>query len=245
MEEYLIVLMSLVPLIAYRLTRQFYQFAILSLLVIAWHGVYLFGTSVLIGLALTYIISTIAELTSLKSRFNCFGIRYRYALDHPFFSSRIRLLGVYPLEVSLAWVILKYLSFHLGVLIITSYGLPFWSAIFLVPLVLVALDLVLDPVSVNIAGLWYWERGSGYFGIPYRNFLGWYLVGMISMVPYLFWKPAAYPESPVLHGLSLWFYASFVTRGIRLWRVRPLLATLGTLPLLTFVLLAAYALIFR
>ncbi|MEK7141067.1 MAG: carotenoid biosynthesis protein [Patescibacteria group bacterium] len=131
-------------------------------------------------LLITFSVSTVAELISLKTPIGIFGAKYKYDTNHRFFSSRILFLGVYPLEISLAWVILKYLSFCLAIPIAEAFGLPYYAVIFGTPLILVSLDLILDPVAVNIKKYWTWEKGSAYFGIPLRNFLGWYAVGLVG-----------------------------------------------------------------
>ena len=43
---------------------------------------------------------------------------------------------------------------------------------------LVACDLALDPISVSV-GLWSWTNAGPYFGIPWLNFAGWWLVGFL------------------------------------------------------------------
>ena len=48
-----------------------------------------------------------------------------------------------------------------------------WSAVGLV-----ACDLALDPISVAV-GLWHWQGSGPYFGVPWLNFAGWWLVGLL------------------------------------------------------------------
>jgi putative membrane protein len=31
----------------------------------------------------------------------------------------------------------------------------------------------MDPVWANIDREWVWERGGGYFGVPFGNYFGW------------------------------------------------------------------------
>jgi putative membrane protein len=41
-------------------------------------------------------------------------------------------------------------------------------------LVMTAWDLVVDPIlSGPTVGAWVWEGGGPYYGVPFRNFLGW------------------------------------------------------------------------
>ena len=51
--------------------------------------------------------------------------------------------------------------------------------VFLVPMVaafiMVAWDVCMDPISSTVQRHWIWHDGGGYFGVPLRNFAGWYL----------------------------------------------------------------------
>src|SRR3989339_660937 len=130
------------------LRKNFIYLEIASLILMALHGIILFGPQILLLFALTYISSTAAELLALKTPIGCFGVKYKYDLKNPRFSSGINFFGVYPLEISLAWMELKYISFCLGVLIVSAFKLPEAAAIALIPLILVSLDFIIDPVSV-------------------------------------------------------------------------------------------------
>ncbi len=45
-------------------------------------------------------------------------------------------------------------------------------------LILVSLDLFLDPVIIK-TGAWRWIEGGPYFGVPIGNFIGWFIVTII------------------------------------------------------------------
>jgi len=57
-------------------------------------------------------------------------------------------------------------------------------------LILVAIDLILDPAATAL-GLWIWDNPGLYYGIPTVNFLGWFLVGSVStlILTYILPKP--------------------------------------------------------
>jgi uncharacterized membrane protein len=40
---------------------------------------------------------------------------------------------------------------------------------------MVSWDLTIDPMMSTITGNWVWHHGGDYFGVPFANFLGWYL----------------------------------------------------------------------
>src|SRR3989344_6716098 len=110
----LISLLSLVPFAVLRLTKKYFYFSLFALIAVTFHGLYLFGPQILFLLIVIYVVSTIAELISLKTPLNVFGVKYQYNLNHSYFSSKINLLGVYPIEISFTWVILKYISFNIA-----------------------------------------------------------------------------------------------------------------------------------
>jgi len=42
----------------------------------------------------------------------------------------------------------------------------------------VIMDLVLDPVA-HARGFWHWKTDGGLYGVPWSNFIGWFIVGAI------------------------------------------------------------------
>lgn len=234
---------SLLPLLVQRFTGKFIYFAVFALFAIVVHGLYFYGPNILYLFGLTYVISTFAELVSLKTPINCFGVAYRYDVHHKFFSSKIRFLGVYPLEISLAWVIFKYLSLNLAVLIVSAFSLPFWWEIVLIPFILLSLDFIIDPMAVNVSRLWRWERGSIYFGIPWQIFLGWYLVGLVSTIIFLSIGPMKALTFNYLLFLPVLFYGSFLKNVPRLMAVDKRMGLLSAIPVATWTLLGAVSLL--
>ena len=41
--------------------------------------------------------------------------------------------------------------------------------------IMVSWDLTIDPMMSTMTGNWIWHHGGSYFGVPFVNFLGWYL----------------------------------------------------------------------
>jgi uncharacterized membrane protein len=50
-----------------------------------------------------------------------------------------------------------------------------------VALVVLAIDLIMEPLQVN-AGNWRWLATGAYFNVPTGNFLGWFLVAFFSTI---------------------------------------------------------------
>lgn len=159
--------------------EKFIYFEISALISIILHGSYIFGYKIIYILIIGYIFSTVAELLSLNTKFNIFGVKYQYNLHHKMFSSQINYLKIYPLEVSFGWVIFNYLAFSAAIFIINYYQFPYGGGGLIHAFIFVAIDLLIDPVAVQNK-MWNWKRGSKYFGIPLSNFLGWFFVGYVS-----------------------------------------------------------------
>lgn len=236
-------IVSLLPLLLVRFRNKLLFFFVAAMIAIIINGIYLFGPKIIYLLIVTYIISTIAELCSLKSAGGIFGARYSYNLNHKIFSSHINLLGIYPIEVSFAWIILKYLSFNLALIITTAFALPNFVFIFLTPLILVSLDFILDPFAVNTMKLWKWERGSKYFGIPIQNFVGWYFVGLVSTLLFHFIYGNIHINFNILFILPIILYGTFIIYSKDMFKSNKKLTSLGVLPLITWVLLGGVSLV--
>ena len=231
--------LSLAPFLVQRFTRKFIYFAVFALIAIVAHGLYLYGPHILYLLGVTYILSTAAELMSLKTPYNVFGVTYRYDTNHAFFASNIRLLGVYPIEISFAWVIFKYVSFNLAVIIVSAFAMPYWWEAVFIPLILVSVDFIIDPVAVHTVRLWHWERGSAYFGIPWQNFLGWYLVGLVTTLMFLWLSPVKTVRFDYLLILPVLFYASLLNNMPRLFSLDKQLSIVAITPLTAWTAVAA------
>ncbi len=46
-------------------------------------------------------------------------------------------------------------------------------------LLIMLLDLLIEPVAVYVTKFWYWQQGGVYYGIPAQNFAAWLGVGMV------------------------------------------------------------------
>jgi putative membrane protein len=44
---------------------------------------------------------------------------------------------------------------------------------------MVAMDLLIDPLAANKLGYWRWIDAGAYYGVPARNFLGWFVVSVM------------------------------------------------------------------
>lgn len=101
-------------------------------------------------------------------------------------------LGGVPLLIPLAWLMMLPPAWAVAsALTGRTRGLRFVAVS---ALAFTAWDLFLDPQMVGW-GFWVWAEPSGYFGIPWLNFLGWLLASAL-----LTWlaRPDALPVAPLL-----------------------------------------------
>jgi|Deesub1362A_J573_1020465.scaffolds.fasta_scaffold00922_16 putative membrane protein len=97
--------------------------------------------------------------------------QYRYNFGHMLFEV--------PVEVLVAYSTVGYTSYVLGRIILSRYRLESKRDLLTVPLagtfIMLSWDLCMDPLASTVAGLWVWETGGAYFGVPITNFFGWAL----------------------------------------------------------------------
>lgn len=86
-------------------------------------------------------------------------------------------MGLVPYVVPLAWFMMVYPSLIIALRTAPRRGSSA-ARVMLVAgtgaLAMTAWDLALDPVMAHF-GFWEWQGEGAYFGIPLRNFLGWWL----------------------------------------------------------------------
>lgn len=139
-----------------------------------------------------------------------FGGHYVYRLN------QLTILQV-PLSVVVYWVVFIYT----GYCIVASFFYwlnkekpnkkqkNFWLlpiAIFLDGLIVVVIDLFMDPLQVRL-GSWQWLEGGPYFGVPIGNFIGWFIVTVIVTGIY---RSYEYFFNTQRYRLRLWFCEGFL-----------------------------------
>ena len=114
-----------------------------------------------------------------------------------------KVLGRVPFTIPLSWFYMGFTSYLLASAIIGALrlrGRTLWS-LALGAWLLVAWDLALDPAMARntVFPFWTWYTHGVYFGMPLRNFVGWWLVGFLFM------------------GLSRWLWRADAPRDLPIW----------------------------
>jgi putative membrane protein len=125
-----------------------------------------------------------------------------------------KLFGVVPWTIAFAFIPLL-----LGIfVIILNYFKTLWKVVLLTALLLMCVDLVLDPVYVYL-GIWIWITPGIYYGVPLSNFGGWIFTGLITafvLFALLQWKSVDSKDPPIFIALSLILTLAFWS-GYILW----------------------------
>ncbi len=83
----------------------------------------------------------------------------------------IWLPGQVPLGIVLSWASIFFALFST----LKALNPPTWLAPLIAGLIAVGLDLITDPAFVSL-GFWVWKEPVGWFGIPWFNYMGWFLI---------------------------------------------------------------------
>ena len=139
----------------------------------AIHGTIRYGKkNMLIFFLITFIVSWGYENLSIITGFP-FG-KYHYTDFLGF-----KLLYV-PLVIMPAYFGTAYLSWTIAQVLLDEFKKKLsGGSIFFVPFIasfiMVMWDLVMDTYASTISHAWNWESGGGFFGVPFSNFMGWFL----------------------------------------------------------------------
>src|SRR5258706_3887654 len=128
---------------------------------------------VLVFGAITLVVSNIFENMSILTGFPFGHYYYTDGLGPKLFLVPILIGPAYLGTGYLAWMLARVI---LGAT--EQQRLP-GHFIFTIPLlasfIMVSWDLSFDPIASTINHNWIWEQGGNYFGVPFSNFMGWFL----------------------------------------------------------------------
>jgi len=104
------------------------------------------------------------------------GVSYDFLFGRYVYTGTLRplLLGV-PLVMACAWMIL----FAYVKQMLLPFKLSKPAEMTISGVWMVAIDLLIDPLAANRLGYWRWIESGAYYGVPARNFLGWFVVSFM------------------------------------------------------------------
>jgi Predicted membrane protein len=126
----------------------------------------------LVFVAIALVVSNIFENMSILTGFPFGHYYYTDGLGPKLF--------LVPILIGPAYIGTGYLSWMLARVILggTKQRLPGFSILtvpVLASFLMVSWDLSFDPIASTINHNWIWEQGGNYFGVPFSNFMGWFL----------------------------------------------------------------------
>jgi putative membrane protein len=103
------------------------------------------------------------------------GVSYGFLFGRYAYTGTLQplLLGV-PLVMASAWMIL----FAYVKQMLLPFKLSRPVEMIIAGVWMVAIDLLIDPLAANQLGYWRWIDVGAYYGVPARNFLGWFMVSV-------------------------------------------------------------------
>jgi putative membrane protein len=156
------------------------------------HGRRVYGTR---GIAVFTVLCL-----AVGSFFESLSLRAGFPFGHYYFTGVMgpKVLEL-PILLALAYVGVGYLAWVVASLIV---GAPAnsWKGLIVLPwiaaTVMSAWDLAMDQVWANIDRAWVWQRGGGYFGVPFSNFFGWLLTTWVVYQAFALWLRGRQTTAP-------------------------------------------------
>lgn len=89
-------------------------------------------------------------------------------------------LGTVPLLIMPAYFAMCYVSWNLAHIVLDKFdhradAVQRFAVPVIAAFIMVMWDLSMDPARSTLSQAWIWHDGGSYFGVPFVNFMGWYL----------------------------------------------------------------------
>ncbi len=169
---------------------------------VSFHGVKRYGwKSMLIFFAITSVISWTMETLSIETVFP-FG-KYHYT---DILGIKI---GKVPAVVMPAYFFAGYLTWTMGTIFLGDLGKRIKKRnLFIVPFIsafiMVMLDFCFDPIMSTIYGMWIWEDGGAFYGVPISNYFGWFITVYLIFQAFALYIYKFGGDDSIKQGKSYW-----------------------------------------
>lgn len=129
-------------------------------------------TTMLIFFGIAFVVSWCLESMSIATGFPFGHYHYTEKLGPK--------LGTVPLLIMPAYFAMCYVSWNLAHIVLNKFdhradALQRFAVPVIAAFVMVMWDLSMDPSRATMAQTWIWRDGGSYFGVPFVNFMGWFL----------------------------------------------------------------------
>jgi len=188
--------------------------------VFVFFAVYLLAAVTKMGWKKTAAFTALAYAVAFAAEFSSTRTGFPFGLYHYIDSTRDRELWIsnVPFWDSLSFTFLCYLGFNLAIVayapllihrgdvqIADTREIRQSGRVLLTGTVLMALiDVVIDPLTVRgerwfLGKIYYYPNGGLYFGVPISNFLGWALVGGVTIFLFQSLERLGWLEADLTH----------------------------------------------
>ena len=157
----------------------------------------------MVGLIAAAAIGFLAEIL---------GVRYGFIFS-PYSYTKVlipHLLDV-PVVMISAWMVLVAYARQL----FAPMRWPAWIEAVVCAAWMTAIDLVIDPLAANTLGYWRWVETGYYYGIPFHNFAGWFVVSLIIFL--LLRQNWEVNRWAIYVGLSIVLFFTAIALSQQLW----------------------------
>lgn len=223
------------------------------------HGILRYGwKDLLVFFALAVVFGMFYENLSIATGFPFGHYHYTDTLGPKFIYA--------PYILNIAYFQMLYLSWTMAHVVIDNYSNKLkGSYIFVQPIVasfvMVMWDMVIDPHMSTMSGHWVWHKGGAYFGVPFVNYMGWFLCVFTMNILFSLYmaRKNARPTPEIVFTKKFWLQAvciyltwplSFLIKGFcipattvttldnHVWYVRDLYQTAGLIVIVTMCFIA-------
>jgi uncharacterized membrane protein len=128
--------------------------------------------TMLIFFAIAFVVSWCMESLSIATGFPFGHYHYTGKLGPK--------LGTVPLLIMPAYFAMCYVSWNLAHIVLDKFdhradALQRFAVPVIAAFIMVMWDLSMDPSRATMSQAWIWHDGGSYFGVPFVNFMGWFL----------------------------------------------------------------------
>ena len=184
-------------------------------------------------------VAFVAEFASTRA-----GIPFGFYHYTGFTRGRELYLADVPFFDSLSFTFLAYAAFCLARFVLRSRPASRASLALLSGVLMMALDVVIDPLAVRgdqwfLGRIFYYPAGGVYFGVPLSNFAGWVVVGVIGVGGYLMLAGGDRGRRPA-GGVALYYGVLGFNLTVTMWIGEWMLAAVGLMLHAAFALPLVY-----